>query len=157
MRLIGGAELMGIGIAIAVALVAANGFFVGAEFSIARLRPTQVADYLREGRPGARSALHAVEHIDAYLSACQLGITISSLGLGAIGEPAFHDLLEPIFGDQATIIGFGLASAVAFGIITVAHVVSVSSRRRALRSPAPARWPCCSPRRCGLSIWQPSR
>lgn len=114
---------MGLGIAVAVALVAANGFFVGAEFSIARLRPTQVADYLREGRPGARSARHAVEHIDAYLSACQLGITISSLGLGAIGEPAFHDLLEPIFGDQATIVGFGLASAVAFGIITVAHVV----------------------------------
>jgi CBS domain containing-hemolysin-like protein len=103
--------------------VAANAFFVGSEFSIARLRPTQAADFVREGRAGAKSAQHAVEHIDAYLSACQLGITISSLGLGAVGEPAFHHLLEPIFGEEARIVGFGLASAVAFLIITVAHVV----------------------------------
>jgi CBS domain containing-hemolysin-like protein len=112
-----------LGLIAAVALVAANAFFVGSEFSIARLRPTQAADFVREGRAGAKSAQHAVEHIDAYLSACQLGITISSLGLGAVGEPAFHHLLEPIFGEEARIVGFGLASAVAFLIITVAHVV----------------------------------
>jgi CBS domain containing-hemolysin-like protein len=108
---------------VAAALVAANGFFVGAEFSIARLRPTQAADFVREGRRGARSAAHAVEHLDAYLSACQLGITLSSLGLGAVGEPAFHDLLEPVFGSETEIVGFGLSAAVAFVIITVAHVV----------------------------------
>ena len=107
----------------AVLLVAANGFFVGAEFAIARLRPTQVADLVRARRPGARSAQHAVEHIDAYLSACQLGITLASLGLGAVGEPAFHDLLEPLFGDAAHVAGVGLATLVAFSIITVAHVV----------------------------------
>jgi CBS domain containing-hemolysin-like protein len=108
---------------LAMALVAANGFFVAVEFSVARLRPTQVADYVRQGRPGARSAQHAVDHIDAYLSACQLGITLASLGLGAVGEPAFHALLEPLLGDSARIAGFGLASAVAFLIITVLHVV----------------------------------
>jgi CBS domain containing-hemolysin-like protein len=107
----------------ALVLVAANGFFVASEFAIARLRPTQVADFLRQGRPGARSARHAVEHIDAYLSACQLGITLASLGLGAVGEPAFHDLLEPLLGDSAEIVGFGLASAIAFLVITVLHVV----------------------------------
>ncbi|MGH2945771.1 MAG: hemolysin family protein [Solirubrobacteraceae bacterium] len=107
----------------AIVLVLANGFFVGSEFAIARLRPTQVADFVRQGKPGAKSARHAVEHIDAYLSACQLGITMASLGLGAVGEPAFHDLLEPVFGDSASIIGFGVASAIAFGIITVLHVV----------------------------------
>jgi CBS domain containing-hemolysin-like protein len=107
----------------ALALVAANGFFVASEFAIARLRPTQVADFVRERRPGARSAQHAVEHIDAYLSACQLGITVASLGLGAVGEPAFHELLEPVFGDEAHILGFGIASAIAFLIITVLHVV----------------------------------
>jgi CBS domain containing-hemolysin-like protein len=114
---------MEFGLLVAVVLVAANAFFVGAEFSIARLRPTQAAEFVRERRPGARSAQHAVEHIDAYLSACQLGITLSSLGLGAVGEPAFHDLLEPVFGERTRIVGFGLASAVAFSIITIAHVV----------------------------------
>ena len=104
-------------------LVLANGFFVAVEFSVARLRPTQAREMLREGRPGAKSAAHAVEHIDSYLSACQLGITLSSLGLGAIGEPAFHDLLEPVLGDAATVAGFGIASIVAFAIITTLHVV----------------------------------
>ena len=107
----------------ALALVAANGFFVASEFAIARLRPTQVAEFVRQGKPGAKSAQHAVDHIDAYLSACQLGITLASLGLGAVGEPVFHDLLEPLLGDSASIVGFGLASAIAFLIITVLHVV----------------------------------
>jgi CBS domain containing-hemolysin-like protein len=107
----------------AIALVAANGFFVASEFAIARLRPTQVADLVRQDKPGARSAQHAVEHIDAYLSACQLGITLASLGLGAVGERAFHDLLEPLLGDNAQIVGFGLASAIAFLVITMLHVV----------------------------------
>ncbi len=114
---------MELGLIVAVALVAANAFFVGAEFSIARLRPSQAAEFVRNRRPGARSAQHAVQHIDAYLSACQLGITVSSLGLGAVGEPAFHHLLEPVLGDRAEVVGFGLASIVAFSIITVAHVV----------------------------------
>jgi CBS domain containing-hemolysin-like protein len=108
---------------VALGLVAANGFFVASEFTIARLRPTQVADLVRERRPGAKSAEHAVAHIDAYLSACQLGITVASLGLGAVGEPAFHDLLEPLLGDSARIVGFGLASAIAFLVITMLHVV----------------------------------
>jgi CBS domain containing-hemolysin-like protein len=108
---------------LALVLVAANGFFVAVEFSVARLRPTQAQELLREGRPGAKSVAHAVDHIDAYLSACQLGITMSSLGLGALGEPAFHDLLKPVLGDAATIGGFGLAAAVAFLIITTLHVV----------------------------------
>jgi CBS domain containing-hemolysin-like protein len=111
------------GVLVAAVLVFANGFFVAAEFAIARLRPTQVAELVRQRRPGARSAQHAVEHIDSYLSACQLGITLASLGLGAVGEPAFHDLLEPVFGDSARVLGFGLASAIAFTIITVMHVV----------------------------------
>jgi CBS domain containing-hemolysin-like protein len=108
---------------VAVLLVLANGFFVAVEFSVARLRPTQAREMLRERRPGAKSVAHAVEHIDSYLSACQLGITLSSLGLGAIGEPAFHDLLEPVLGDAATVAGFGIASVVAFAIITTLHVV----------------------------------
>jgi CBS domain containing-hemolysin-like protein len=110
-------------IVLALLLVAANGFFVAVEFGLARLRPTQAAEFARERRPGSKSVLHAVEHIDSYLSACQLGITICSLGLGALGEPAFHDALEPLLGDAAGVAGIGLASALAFAIITTLHVV----------------------------------
>src|ERR1044072_2743772 len=112
-----------INIALAFVLVGANGFFVATEFAVARLRPGQVDKWVRDGRPGAKSVHHAVDHIDAYLAACQLGITISSLGLGALGEPAFHHLLEPIFGESATVVGIGVASAISFGRITLLHVV----------------------------------
>src|SRR3954451_7436838 len=111
------------GVLLAFVLVAANGFFVAVEFGIARLRPTQAAEFAREGRPGSKSVLHAVEHIDSYLSACQLGITMCSLGLGALGEPAFRKALEPLLGDAAEVAGIGLASALAFGLITTLHVV----------------------------------
>jgi CBS domain containing-hemolysin-like protein len=110
-------------IVLALLLVGLNGFFVAVEFGIARLRPTQAAEFEHEGRPGAKSVQHAVTHIDSYLSACQLGITICSLGLGALGEPAFHDLLEPLLGDAAQIAGIGIASALSFAIITTLHVV----------------------------------
>jgi magnesium and cobalt exporter, CNNM family len=107
----------------AIALVFANGFFVASEFAITRVRPTQVTDWLNEARPGARSVEHAVEHIDAYLAACQLGITIASLGLGVVGERAFHDLFEDLFGEGAEVIGIGVAGALAFAVITLLHVV----------------------------------
>jgi CBS domain containing-hemolysin-like protein len=107
----------------ALFLVAANGFFVAVEFGLARLRHTQAEDFVRQNRPGAKAVLHAVNHIDSYLSACQLGITICSLGLGAVGEPAFHAALAPLLGDAAEIAGIGIASALSFVIITTLHVV----------------------------------
>jgi CBS domain containing-hemolysin-like protein len=109
---------------VSAVLVAANGFFVVAEFSFARVRPTQVSDWERKRVPGATAVRHAVEHLDTYLSACQLGITMASLGLGAVGERAFHDLLEPVLGDAARVGSIGLAGALAFGIITLLHVVA---------------------------------
>src|SRR5215212_8117057 len=113
-----------VGVILAFVLVLANGVFVAVEFGLARLRPTQAAEFARAGRPGAKSVVHAVEHIDSYLSACQLGITMCSLGLGALGEPAFHEALEPLLGDAAEVAGVGLASALAFAIITTLHVVA---------------------------------
>ena len=114
---------MALELSIAILLVLANALFVATEFAVARLRPTQVEELVREGRPGARSVQHAVEHIDAYLAACQLGITLASIGLGFVGKPVFQDLLEPVLGDAASIGGFGLAAALAFSIITLLHVV----------------------------------
>lgn len=107
----------------ALLLVAANGFFVATEFAVTRLRPTQVDEFERQGRPGARSVRHAIDHLDAYLAACQLGITVASLGLGVIGEPAFAHLLESVFGPELAILGLPVAVIVAFSIITLLHVV----------------------------------
>jgi CBS domain containing-hemolysin-like protein len=104
-------------------LVLANGFFVATEFAITRMRPGQVADLERDGKAGAGSVRHAVDRIDAYLAACQLGITMASLGLGVVGERVFHELLKPVFGDETRIVSIGLAGAVAFAIITLLHVV----------------------------------
>jgi CBS domain containing-hemolysin-like protein len=120
-------------------LVAANAFFVAAEFSVARLRPTLAQELMRQGKPGAKSVVHAVAHIDAYLSACQLGITMASLGLGAIGIPAFRDLLDAVLGDAATIGGFGIAAVVAFLLITTLHVVvgELSPKSLAIARTAP--------------------
>jgi CBS domain containing-hemolysin-like protein len=114
---------VGIELVLALLLLAGNAFFVAVEFSVARLRPTQIAQFERERRPGAKAARHAVEHIDAYLAACQLGITICSLGLGALGEPAFEDLIEPLLGEGAVVGGVALSVAVSFLLITVLHVV----------------------------------
>jgi CBS domain containing-hemolysin-like protein len=104
-------------------LVAANGFFVATEFAITRMRPAQVTDLEGQGRAGSGSVRHAVDHIDAYLAACQLGITMASLGLGVVGERVFHELLTPLLGDGARIFSIGIAGLLAFVIITLLHVV----------------------------------
>jgi CBS domain containing-hemolysin-like protein len=114
---------MAIELIVAMALVLANGFFVATEFAIARLRPTQVEEFERAGRPGAASVRHAVDHIDAYLAACQLGITVASLGLGVVGEPVFEELFHGVLGDAAPIAGLGLSAVLAFALITLLHVV----------------------------------
>ncbi len=115
--------MTGLDLLIALALVALNGFFVATEFSLARVRPSQIAQWERDRRPGAKSVRHAIDHIDAYLAACQLGITVSSLGLGVAGEKAFHSLLEPLLGDDTRVVSIPLAGALAFLIITLLHVV----------------------------------
>ena len=108
---------------IAGALVVANAFFVASEFALARMRPTQLSELTLERHRGVRSLRHAVAHLDAYLAACQLGITIASIGLGVVGESAFEKLLEPLLGAEAEVAGVALAAALAFGLITVLHVV----------------------------------
>ncbi|MDP8908621.1 MAG: hemolysin family protein [Chloroflexota bacterium] len=114
---------MAVELVVALVLLLGNAFFVAVEFSVARLRPTQVHEWERSARPGAKSARHAVEHIDAYLAACQLGITICSLGLGAVGEPAFEHLLQPLLGDDAHVGGVAASAVVGFALITLLHVV----------------------------------
>jgi len=109
----------------ALLLVLLNGFFVAAEFSLARARLTRLEQVADSGRKSAVLAHEQIKHIDRYLAACQLGITLASLGLGWLGEPAFAHLIEPVL----SAVGLGEGSAVltsvilAFIIITVLHVV----------------------------------
>jgi CBS domain containing-hemolysin-like protein len=103
-------------------LVATNGLFVATEFAITRIRSTQIADLEAEGRAGTKALRHAVDNLDAYLAACQLGITFSSIGLGIVGKPAFEAIFEPLFGplgDWAYVLSF----VFAFGTVTLLHVV----------------------------------
>lgn len=113
-------------IAIAFLLVALNGFFVAAEFALVKVRPSQIDALVLIGKPFATTAKWLVERLDASLSACQLGITMASLGLGWVGEPAFAHLLTPLFkfvGVQSDHAVHVLAFLFAFTTITALHLV----------------------------------
>lgn len=124
----------------AFVLVLLNGFFVAAEFAMVKLRRTRVEAL--EDAAGWRGAVLARVHadLDVYLSACQLGITLASLGLGWIGEPAFADLLEPLFslaGVEDPAIIRGTAFFIAFLTISYLHIVigELAPKSMAIRMP----------------------
>lgn len=113
-------------VALACLLVALNGFFVAFEFAIVKVRPTRIEELIRKNRSGAVLVRRMLADIDGYLSATQLGITLASLGLGWIGEPAFARLL----GYPLELIGISDAAwlhrislALAFITITFLHIV----------------------------------
>ena len=113
-------------IVIALLLVLLNGFFVAAEFGLVKLRQTRVKAIAKTYGWRGRILLKVHEDLDAYLSACQLGITLASLGLGWIGEPAFADLLRPLLSSVGVVsdkLVHSIAFAVAFFIISYLHIV----------------------------------
>ncbi|AFQ43440.1 hemolysin family protein [Desulfosporosinus meridiei] len=113
-------------ILIAFLLVGLNGLFVAAEFSLVKVRKTRLAELAENGSPRAQTALDVTSQLDAYLSACQLGITLSSLGLGWIGEPAIAALIEPLFTGIAgwnMLYTHTISIAIAFSIISLLHIV----------------------------------
>jgi len=109
------------------ALVLANAYFVAAEFALVSARKTRLEESAREGDGKATLALRVIQSLDRYISATQLGITLASLGLGWVGEPALAHLVEGLFhGLPASLAAFathGLAVAIAFTIITTLHIV----------------------------------
>jgi len=111
-------------ILLALVLVFLNGFFVAAEFAYVRIRATAVESLVEEGRSGAGMLQDAMENLDDYLAVTQLGITIASLGLGWVGEPAVASLVEPVL-EPAVPSGFIhlVSFAIGFSIITFLHVV----------------------------------
>ncbi len=109
-----------------IALVLANFFFVASEFALVKVRRTRLTALVAQGSRRARIALHIAQRLDVYLSANQLGITLASLGLGWLGEPAFASLLAPHLaglGAWAGVTTHGLAAALALALITIVHVV----------------------------------
>jgi CBS domain containing-hemolysin-like protein len=109
------------------ALVLSNGFFVAAEFALVAVRRSRVAELVAEGRVNAGALKRILDRLDAYLAGTQLGITISSLALGWIGEPALAHLIEPLLAmlpePIALASSHALAVAVSFVVITALHIV----------------------------------
>jgi CBS domain containing-hemolysin-like protein len=109
-----------------LALVFANGFFVAAEFAIVTVRKTHIDQLVAEGHRSARAVRRAVSDPDSYIAATQLGITMASIGLGWIGEPALASLMQPAFArlpftvTDATL--HSVAVAISFAIITALHI-----------------------------------
>src|SRR5437870_5565441 len=130
-----------------LALVFANGFFVAAEFSIVTVRKTRIDQLIAEGHRGARAVRRAVSAPDRYIAATQLGITMASLGLGWLAEPALAALIEPEFEFLppylAAATTHSIAVALAFLIITALEIIfgELTPKWIALeRSEATAMW-----------------
>ncbi|MFN8216299.1 MAG: hemolysin family protein [Solirubrobacterales bacterium] len=105
-------------------LVAVNGFFVATEFAIVRSRRARLEHMRDEGNRGAVLALEMIDHVDEYVATSQVGITLASLGIGFLGEPALAALLEPVFGNFFShAVALGISIAIAFIIVTFLHVI----------------------------------
>jgi len=130
----------GTGLVLGLFLVFLNGFFVAAEFALVKVRPTQIEPHAIAGNRRAKVARNMVEHLDAYLSATQLGITLASLGLGWVGEPAFAWLIRPLverIPGATPALTHSLALTVAFLVITMLHIIlgELAPKSLAIRKP----------------------
>ena len=111
-------------LAVAV-LIALTAFFVASEFAIVKVRSSRINQLIEEGNKSALAAKKVISHIDEYLSACQLGITVTALGLGWLGEPTVEAILEPLFhrwGVEESLSHI-LSFVIAFASVTFLHVV----------------------------------
>ena len=108
-------------------LLFANGFFVASEFAMVKVRKTRIEQLVKEGNGVAKIALEAIKDLDKFIAAVQLGITISSIGLGWVGESTLARIIEPIFeflpGAGQTIATHTVSVSIAFALITFMHVV----------------------------------
>lgn len=106
-------------------LIGLTGFFVATEFAIVKVRSSKIDQLVAEGKKGAVSAKKVITHLDEYLSACQLGITVTAMGLGVLGEPTVERLLSPVFMrlDLNESLTHLLSFGIAFIVMTYLHVV----------------------------------
>lgn len=130
-------------------LVFLNGFFVAGEFALVRSRRARLVELAREN-PRYRRVLNQVDNMSEYLSACQFGITLASLGIGFLGEPALAELIEPIFGGLSHGLAVAISIAIAYTIATSLHITAgeqvpkiyaiVKAERVAVRIARPLDW-----------------
>ena len=111
-------------------LIALNGLFVAAEFALVRVRQGRIEQLAEEGNRNASRVLAQLKEVDEYLSAAQVGITMASIGIGFLGEPAIARLIEPAFGSLSHGVATGISVAIAFTLVTSLHI-SVGERRLA--------------------------
>ncbi|MFR7986339.1 MAG: hemolysin family protein [Clostridia bacterium] len=116
---------VGLSLILVVFFLFMNAFFVVAEFALVRVRKSQLQIAEEEGRSGAKAALRVANNVNAYLSACQLGITLASLALGWLGEPAVSELIHPALGllNLPKSVISAIAVAIGFALITALHIV----------------------------------
>ena len=106
-----------------VVLVLLNGFFVAAEFALVRVRRSRIEEEVEEGVKGASLVLTQLDDLSRYLAACQLGITLTSLGIGFLGEPAIATIFEDLFGEGVPHwVSYGVSIALAYLITTSLHI-----------------------------------
>lgn len=143
-----------------VALVLLNGFFVASEFAIVKVRGSQLDALIEQGHKGAAASRTVVAHLDEYLSATQLGITLASLGLGWLGEPFLAAMVEPAFaavGISSPVLIHGFAFAIAFSIITYLHIVlgELAPKSLAIRKSLAVTLACSAPLKLFYLVFKP--
>jgi len=115
------------GLVAVIALIAANGFFVAGEFALVKVRTTRINQLAEEGDRTAKVIQKQLAHLDTYIAATQLGITLASLALGWIGEPSLAHFIDPLFawigGPAAETLTHTLAVIISFTIITAGHII----------------------------------
>jgi len=131
-------------------LILANAYFVATEFALVAVRRSQVQIWVSEGRRGAAATARALDHLDDAIAATQLGITLASIGLGFLGEPALARLLRPVvaeFGADSRAAAHGVAVGVSFALVTFLHVVvgELAPKALALDRPGPVALFCARP------------
>src|SRR5919198_3238687 len=103
-------------------LIALNGLFVSAEIGLVRSRRAKLEVMANEGEKGAARALAQIKEMGEDIAACQVGITLCSIGIGFLGEPSLAKLLEPIFGGFSDAAAAAIAIVIAFTVVTSIHI-----------------------------------
>src|SRR5919201_1041453 len=103
-------------------LVALNGLFVAAEIGLVRSRRARLEVMAQEGLRGTERAMAQIDRMAEYIAACQVGITLTSIGIGFLGEPSLAKLLEPVFGGFSHAVAATIAVALAFVLVTSIHI-----------------------------------